>query len=178
VKRSIVTAAVAGALALGGSLGVLAGAGAASAASAPVNCGSASLTQTGQARETVTVNAVAYNLAAPNKVANGKFAVFKTAVNAASAMTYCNTAPSRTEIVIVGSDGLTYALTNRGGDRVFFEQAHGYASQLWTYAGTPAAFTFKNVKSGLSIRTPNAGPSNFGPVAAGASPTVFVQSAA
>jgi hypothetical protein len=151
----------------------------ASAGTAPVNCGSTALTQTGQARESVLVGGVTYNLAAPNKLANGKLAVFKTAVNAASAMTYCNTSGTASEIVIVGQDGLTYALTNRGSDRVSFEVAHGYASQIWSWAGSSSpSFHFKNVKSGLSIRVPNAGPSNFGPVAAGAHATVFTQSAA
>lgn len=152
---------------------------AASAATAPVNCGSSSLTQTGQARESVTVAGVVYNLAAPNKLANGAGAVFKTAVNAASSMTYCNTSGSASEIVVIGQDGLTYALTNRGGNRVFFEVAHGYASQIWSWAGSVSPnFTFKNVKSHLSVRTPNAGPANFGPVSAGAHATTFTQTAA
>lgn len=151
---------------------------AASASTAPVNCGSSALTQTGQARESVTVAGVTYNLAAPNTLANGKLAVFKTAVNASSSMTYCNTSGTASEIVIVGQDGVTYALTNRGGDRVFFEVAHGFAAQLWSWAGSSSPnFHFKNLKSGLSIRTPNAGPSNFGPVAAGVHATTFFQTA-
>jgi hypothetical protein len=177
MRTKLITIAAGAALALGATALAIP---AANAATAPVNCGSSSLTQTGQARESVTVAGVVYNLAAPNKLANGKLAVFKTAVNASSAMTYCNTATgSRSEIVIVGQDGLTYALTNRGGNRVFFEVAHGYASQIWSWAGSTAPqFHFKNVKSGLSIRTPNAGPANFGPVSAGAHATTFTQTAA
>ena len=118
-------------------------------------------------------------------ISNGKGAVFKTAVNASSAMTYCNTATgSRSEIVIVGQDGLTYALTNRGGNRAFFEVAHGYPSQLWDWTGsTPPAFHFASVKESTptllwSLRAPNAGPANYGPVAAGAHATTFTQTAA
>jgi hypothetical protein len=148
------------------------------ASAATVACGGGNLTNAGALHESVTAATGTLYVAAPNTLAAGKLAEFKTTENASTLMTHCNNnnaAIHETEIVIVGQDGLTYALTNRGGDRVFFEQAHGYASQIWTWSGANP-YTFQNVKSGLYMRAPNAGATPYGAVAAGASSAAFTQS--
>lgn len=123
-----------------------------------------------------------YYLAAPNTINPGSSAVFHTANNASTFWIRCNATYNGKPATAFefSFQGVFYALQNDNSDNTSIVFQPGFhtvsASQLWYYVAVGNTWTFQNVKSGRFMRAPNSGPSNFGPVVAGASASNWIQS--
>jgi len=154
---------------------VLTTAGVASAGTAPINR-QTNCSYNGPYYLSVTSVSSTYYVGTSNKVVSGKAAILKPTKNDTTAWNICVsfTVPNR---VLIENRNL--ALTSRssipGADVTATSPGNGgngFASQLWHLSIAPSGtWTLDNVKTGLSLRVRNSGPSYSQSVTTGTSAT-------
>jgi hypothetical protein len=170
--RRLIFMLAAGLLAAGTALTTV---GVASAGTAPIhretNC-----SYNGPFYINVTSVSTTYYVGTSNKVVSGKAAILKPTKNETTAWNICVSFTVPNQVLI---ENRNLVLTSRssvpGADVTMTSPGNGgngFASQLWILGSTSSgASTLANVKTGLSLRVRNSGPSFFQSVTTGAMAT-------